>query len=155
FGTAVHWDGKVLSDATLDTTKQPALAVEYRAATSVTTAAGALVGAAVASSAANSGAPQPGVAAGGPPAELFSSAGRSWSASSYTPPPSARPGDPYRTDLAAVALNADGSGWIVGNPAGWKLAAPNTSPASGGRGVADKAEPAPVVPIGSNGANPA
>jgi hypothetical protein len=162
FGTILHWDGKALSDASPDTKKQPGLAVEYLDSASATRPGGGAAGATVGKSEDQSGTPLPGLVPNGPPAELFTSTGTSWSSSSFTPPtlprpadPSTgRPADPYRTDLVAVDVDADGRGWVAGNAAGWLLATASSGPSKLPRGVPDTPEPAPILPIEPNGADP-
>jgi hypothetical protein len=159
FGVIVHWDGKVLRDASPDTAKLPGLAVEYRAAASRVAegegAANARAGAAVGKSEDYRNRPLPGLAPGAPPAQLFTFGGESWSSSPYSPPTAPLPGDPYRTDLVAVTVGADGRGWIAGNATGWRRAFPNTPAQREGRGVFDRPEPAPIVPIVPKGEDPA
>src|SRR5262249_39436313 len=152
FGTMVHWDGKVLSDATPDTGKSPGLAVEYTGVDSRTLPDGTDVGIAVASSGDALGRPQVGVGLNLPPAQLFSSDGTTWTTSSYSPPTVPRPGDPYRTNLTAVSAASDGTGWTIGTPAGWSLSDWSIAKA-GTRGTTETPEPALVLPINARGEN--
>ena len=80
---------------------------------------------------------------GPPPADAGSSGGR------FAPLPFAPPhdpaGDPYRTDLVALDFDADGQGWVAGNPAGparyW------SSVNSGPPRPALPPPPSPLVPV--------
>jgi hypothetical protein len=147
FGTVVHWDGKQLTDAS------PGPAVpgpEYTSAASTGGSDGDGVGLAVAKSGDNAGRPLPGT----PPGQLFTSSGDEWAATPFAPPTDPQPGDPYRTDLVAVALGANGEGWAAGNPPGWPLSRPNAPATPGARAVADVPEPAPLVPLAGLGADP-
>lgn len=120
FGTVLHWDGQLLSDASLGVGPAPWLGGDFDAAVARTDAAGnPFAFAASASGFVFGGAqvavpPQPD---GSPPPQLFRSSGGPFTALPFTPPSLAQPGDPFRTDLVAIDYDAHGDGWVAGTPA--------------------------------------
>ena len=155
FGTVVHWDGTALSDASppLD---QSWLATEYQGAVARFDQAGNPFGVAVGATSAGTDQPSPlpSQPDGTPPPELFGSSGGSWSPLSFTPATIPQPGDPYRTDLVGLDFDSSGSGWLAGNPAGFRATrftgvSPDQPPA--GRPAPTSPEPSPLVPIYSSG----
>jgi hypothetical protein len=156
YGTVVHWDGKALSDASPD----PAegwLQTEYTGAVARQGQDGKALGLSVGASserAATSG-PLPPQPDGAPPAQLFGWTGAGFSPLGFTPPTVPQPGDPYRTDLVSVDIDAQAQGWVAGDPEGYRAkfeAGPDAPPANG-RPVSSSPEPAPLVPVSPAGAS--
>jgi hypothetical protein len=145
-GAVVHWDGQTLTDASVGLGQSPWLTGEYTDATAATAPDGQPFGIAVA--AANAGQAQPD---GAPAPQLFSSAGQAYAPTTFTPGLPA--GD--STDLVSVAFDANGDGWVAGDPAGVVeppgVAAPGpsfTTPFPLGN---HDRQPSPLVPISSSG----
>jgi hypothetical protein len=153
YGTVVHWDGKALTDAS-PASSQPSLQGEYTAAAALHDAAGSDLG--VAAGATSESLAQEALKApnGAPPPQLYSSSGGAFSPLSFTPFTFPGPGDPYRTDLVAVAMDSAGQGWVAGNPAGLRTAlrtaADQELPAS--RFSSPAPQPSPLEPVSLGGA---
>jgi hypothetical protein len=133
-GTVVHWDGQSLSDASTALGLAPWLEGNYTDAIAGTSADGQPFGIAITDPSGD----QPG---GAPAPQAFASTG-----STFLPSPFSLglpAGDP--TNLAAVAFDAQGDGWVAGNPAALNL----NNPFSGGSAVA----PSPLIPISTAGAD--
>jgi hypothetical protein len=164
YGAVVHWDGQPagqppLTDASPEPT-QSLLQGEYTAAVARENSAGEPFGAAV--SATSEGgeavAPLQTQAEGEEPPQLYSSIGGAFSPLAFAPATTAQPGDPYRTDLVAVALDSAEQGWVAGNPAGLRLREreglepPEADPAPSHREFASSTpQPSPIAPIASTG----
>jgi hypothetical protein len=140
FGVVLHWDGQLLSDASLGFASAPWLRGDLTAAVARTDRAGNPFGFVVG----NPGhvyqgqeLPLPAQPDGSPPPQLFASQGGAFSALPFSPPTAPQPGDPYRTDLVAVDFDAQGDGWVAGDPT-------TRQPAS--------TQPAPLVRLASAGA---
>jgi hypothetical protein len=91
---------------------------------------------------------------GAPPPQLFAWSGSAFSPLDFTPPTASQPGDPYRTDLVAVDVNAQAAGWVAGNPEGYRVqfsTGPDGTPAANGRPVSSSPEPVPLVPVSTSG----
>jgi hypothetical protein len=117
YGTIVHWNGEILTDASPESS-QPSLQGEYTAAAALQDAAGNELG--VAAGATSESVTQ-GVLPpqnGAPPPQLYRSSGGAFSPLPFTPFTFPQPGDPFRTDLVAVSVDSAGQGWVAGNPAG-------------------------------------
>jgi hypothetical protein len=121
FGTAVHWDGQTLSDASQGLGASPWLRGGYTAAAATTDAAGNPVGYAVggATDGGSIGSDQlPAQPDGSPPPQLFGSGAAAFSPLPFSPPTVPTPVSPFRTDLVAVAIDGQGHGWVAGRPVG-------------------------------------
>ena len=112
YGTVVHWDGKTLSDAT-PPSSQGWLQTEYTDAVARQGTAGQALGLAVGATSERAAAlgPLPSQPGGSPPPQLFAWNGSVFSPLSLAVPSIPQPGDPYRTDLVAVDLDAEAQGW--------------------------------------------
>jgi hypothetical protein len=119
-GIRVHWDGQQLTDASTAVAGAPWLQGDFTSAVAGTTPSGQTFGLAVTDS--GSGAdggsspgeelpPQPD---GAPPPQLYGSQGGGFSPLDFSAPTTAEPGDPFTTDLTAVAANANGQAWVAG-----------------------------------------
>jgi len=153
YGTVVHWDGVELSDDSPPVTLKPWLGTEFTGATLQAGAGGTPLGVAVGSSnlgSARNGTALPSQPGGTPPPQLFTFDGSGWSPTSFSPPATPQPSDPFRTDLVGVSLQADGHGWAAGNPAGRRAGAFPPF----GRAVVTSAEPSPLVPVNPQGDDP-
>jgi hypothetical protein len=155
YGTVVHWDGKTLSDAT-PPSSQGWLQTEYTAAVARQGTAGqayALAVGATSERAATLG-PLPSQPDGSAPPQLYTWNGTVFSPLELAVPAVPEPGDPYRTDLVAVDLDAEAQGWVAGNPEGYRATfdpGPDGTPANG-RPVFSSSEPAPLLPVSISGA---
>jgi hypothetical protein len=152
YGVVLRWDGQRLSSWTTGLGSSPWLTSDFTAAVTGTDPAGnpyafALAGT---SSGANTtpGAQALGQATsaapdGSPPPQLYRSGGGAFEPLRYSPPTTALPGDPHQTDLAAVALNSQGQGWVAGDPRGLRPGdnRPSTTKLS------------PLVPLSTTGAS--
>lgn len=119
-GAIVHWDGQVLSDATPGLGQSPWMAGNFTDAVVEQGPSGNQFGFAVAGTGyedgSNSGDAVPSQPNGSPPPQLYSSqAGGPFSPTGFSPPGAGTTSDPYTTDLAAVAYDPSGAGWVVGN----------------------------------------
>jgi hypothetical protein len=153
YGVVVHWDGAALKDASTDLQAQPWLRTGYTAAVTGTDASGAKRAFAVGTSGGvTQGEQLPPRPDGGPPPQLFASGGGAFAPLGYSPPALARPGDPYRTDLAAIAMDDQGRPWVAGNPVG---AQPGSGAGAGGGGATSRRgttpEPSPLARLTSDG----
>jgi hypothetical protein len=156
-GAVLRWDGTTLSDATPDLTGAPWLRTPFTAAAGSRDGAGSTFAFAVAATGGSltgeQVAPQPGPA---PPPQLYASAGDAFSPLGFTPPTVPQPGDPYRTDIVAVDVDANRHGWAAANPAGRRVplgAFPGGDGVPFGRQVAEP-EPAPLIAVTPSGADP-
>ena len=155
YGVVVHWDGHVLTDASPELS-QSSLQGEYLGAVAAQGPEGEPFGAAVAATAEErtAGPLEPNGLL--PPAQLYGSSGGAFSPLAFTPPTTAQPGDPYRTDLVAVGFDSAGQGWVAGNPAGLRLEVnPNPDPeppATRSFDPLNRPQPSPLVPISTSGA---
>jgi hypothetical protein len=160
YGTVVHWDGKVLSDASPDRS-QGWLQGEYTGAVARLDSAGNPFGAAVSATServATLG-PLPAQPDGAAPPQMFGSSGEAFTPLVLNPPSTPQPGDPYRTDLVAVDFDSAGQGWVAGNPAGlspWfespgEAIDPQSPPASRPFNPPHSAQPSPLVPVSATG----
>lgn len=119
FGTVLHWDGEALDDVSLGAGPAPWLSGDFTAAVGRTDASGkAFALAASDASYVFQGAqvPVPPQPDGSPPPQLFGSRGGAFDALPFSPPTVPQPGDPYRTDLVALDVDAQGDGWVAGQP---------------------------------------
>ena len=157
FGAILRWDGAALSDATPGLTSAPWLRTPFTSAARTLDEAGspvALAGAATGGSLTGEQVPpRPGPA---PPPQLYASAGGAFSPLEFTPPTVPQPGDPYRTDVVAVDIDARRHGWAAANPAGRRIP---LGAVAGGDGVPfgrllAQPEPAPLLAVSPNGADP-
>jgi hypothetical protein len=161
-GAVVHWDGNALSNATpglgpgplLDSS--PWLAANYTDAVAATNAAGqpfALATAALELST-NTGNPPVTEPDGTPAPQVFGSTGNQFSprasSTALSSPTATSPG----TDLEAVAFDAQGDGWIAGNPASPVAASPTPTEAAGNVFGQKSAYSGPslLTPISASGA---
>lgn len=146
-GAVVHWDGQTLSNASVGPGLQsPWLKSTITSAVAATDAQGNPFALAVAAVDPSGSDAQPD---GAPPPQLLSSAGEQFSPLAVSLPAAGESSGSPGTDLDAVAFDAQGDGWIAGNPA-----APKGSPTSPfGNPFQDPtlAGPAPLLPISSNG----
>jgi len=159
YGVVVHWDGHVLTDAS-PALSQSSLQGEYTGAVAAQGPEGEPFGAAVAATAEEptAGPLEPNGLL--PPVQLYGSSGGGFSPLAFTPPTTAQPGDPYRTDLVAVGFNSAGQGWVAGNPAELRLEEREGSdpkgdpepPATRAFDPLNKPQPSPLVPISASGA---
>jgi hypothetical protein len=154
YGTVVHWDGKALSDAT-PPFSQGWLQTEYTAAVARQGTAGQALGLAVGATSERAAAlgPLPSQPDGSPPPQLYAWNGSVFSPLSLAVPSIPQPGDPYRTDLVAVDLDAEGQGWVAGNPEGYRATfdpGPDGTPANG-RLLPSSPQPAPLLPVSTSG----
>lgn len=142
-GAVVRWDGAQLRDQSPD----PGLPWEagaYTAAAVQRDAAGNAFGVVLSATAATlSDGPVPVGPDGVPTSLLRSSGGGPWTPVALDVPTAPQPGDPSRTDLVAVTLDPSGTGWVAGNPAGFRRFA-DGSPS---RPAAQGPEPAPLIPV--------
>lgn len=155
YGTVVHWDGKVLSDASPNPV-DGWLQTEYTGAVARQGAAGEALGLAVGATSerATTLGPLPPQPDGAPPPQLFAWSGSAFSPLGFTPPTAPQPGDAYRTDLVTVDLDTQAQGWVAGNPEGYRAKfnpGPDGTPAANGRPVSSSPEPAPLVPVSTSG----
>lgn len=161
-GIVLHWDGTALRDATPDLLNDPWLGTDYTAAAARTDAAGSPFGVAVGSSGGfNQGLQLPPQPDGSAPPQMVEGTFSSGSFPSpstfqplaYTPPTAPQPGDPYRTDLVAVDFGSDGTGWVAGDPVGYRPIANSSSlgtPSPLERRINGR-EPAPLVRLRADG----
>lgn len=154
YGTVVHWDGKTLSDDT-PPSSQGWLQTEYTDAVGREGASGQALGLAVGATSERAAAlgPLPSQPDGSPPPQLYGWNGSAFSPLSLTVPSIPEPGDPYRTDLVAVNLDAEAQGWVAGNPEGYRATfdpGPDGTPANG-RQVPSTPQPAPLLPVSTSG----
>jgi hypothetical protein len=156
YGTVVHWNGEVLADASPEPA-QSWLDGEYTAAVGQPDLAGSPFGVAVSATGESfaSETPLPGPEPGQAPPEIDVSAGGPFSPLSYTPPTSPQEGDPYRTDLVAVAFDSEGQGWVAGNPASLRLAPNRIHWLKEYRPAVHSlpAAPSPLAPVSTAGAS--
>ena len=81
-----------------------------------------------------------------PAPQAYTSRGRQFSPVSYAPPSVARPDDPQRTDLIALAFDSSGRGWSAGIPTGWRFTnSDQTLPPTSNRDPGQ--EPSPLLAI--------
>ena len=155
-GTVLRWNGVALQDASPDpapiievggqVATRPLL-TDFRAARIQRSPEGRLRAVAVGGT--GDGLPDNPVKAGpfpggAPPPQLWTlDTAAMWNGQAWTPPSLPRPNDPFRTDLVAVDLDSEGRGWVAGRP----------------RAPLDirleSAGPSPLVPITSDGPDPA
>jgi hypothetical protein len=121
YGAVMHWNGKVLTDASPELW-QGWLQGEYTGAAARQGPAGEPFGVAVSASSQQSQlAPLPAQPEGAPPPQIYGSSGEAFSPLPFTLPTSPQPSDPYRTDPVAVDLDSGGQGWVADNPGGLRL----------------------------------
>ena len=154
YGTVVHWDGHVLSDAS-PPRSETSLQGEYTAAVARQGPLGEAIGLATAATAEGEN-PVPLVQEGAAPPQLFGSSGGPFSPLPFAPPTIPQSGDPYRTDLVAVDLSSSGQGWAAGDPAGVRLGeregqVPGERPSEPKR--ASRGSLSPLVPVSISGAS--
>jgi hypothetical protein len=153
YGAVVHWDGTQLSDASPDPSLKW-LQGEYTAAVARQDPPGGPFGVAVGATAEFHNAASMSEVLpeheGSPPPEMQVSSGGAFAPVPFTPPTNPQAGDPYRTDLVAVDLDAAGQGWVAGDPPGTRVgfsghefppASPPLAPLS------------PLVPVSTSGAS--
>jgi len=119
FGTVLHWDGQLLSDATLGVGPAPWLGGDFGAAVARTDAAGNPFAFAASASGSVYGGSQVALPAqpdGSPPPQLFHSDGGPFTPLPFAPPTAPQAGDPFRTDLVAIDFDTRGDGWVAGTP---------------------------------------
>lgn len=141
FGTAgvvVHWDGQSLTNVTMGLGLSPWLRASYTAAIARTDTAGNPFAFAVADAAPLGETPQP-QPNGSPAPQLFESTGGSVDPLSLSP--SALLGAGSETDLVAVDFDAEGEGWVAGNPAEPPGAAPLVPLSASGAALSCPATP--------------
>jgi hypothetical protein len=162
YGTALHWNGKTLADAS-EGPVQSLLQGEFTAAATHVGPAGEQFGAAVSATAERSSNGPLTTQRGAPPAQLFGSSGGAFAPLPFVATTSEQPADPYRTDLVAVGLDASGQGWVAGNPAGLRLEEARNGPSVEGGLVQapfdrpfspPTPQPSPLIPVSTLGASP-
>ena len=122
-GIQVHWDGQQLTDASSGAQGSPWLQGDFTSAVAGTTPSGQAFGLAVTDSGTgadggtSTGEQLPLQPDGAPPPQVYGSQGDSFSPLAFSPPTMAEPGDPFTTDLTAVAANGNGQAWVAGEPA--------------------------------------
>jgi hypothetical protein len=121
-GIEVHWDGQVLSDTSSGLGASPWLGADFTDAFAATGPSGNEFGMAVSDSGANTeltqgGQPVPSAPDGSQPPQLFGSTGGAFTPLSFAPPTTPQTGDPFKTDLVAVASDPQGDAWVAGGPA--------------------------------------
>lgn len=84
------------------------------------------------------------------PAQLLASTGGAFAPLPFAPPTTPRPGDPWRTDLVAVDLDARGRGWVAGNPVGYGPRSQGSRPGASSRATTDP-QPAPLASFALGG----
>jgi len=149
-GTVLRWNGRQLSDASPGP-ESAWLNGAYTAAMTGIDRTGNPVGLAISATSTDArGAAEPPVPPppdGSAPPQLRTSAGAQWTALRFTPPTSPLPGDPFRTDLVAVAYDAARERvWVAGNPAALRTGLGRFDYAVG-RGDPTTLAPAPVLPL--------
>lgn len=145
-GAVVHWDGQTLSNATVGLGASPWLKTSVTAATDATDAQGNPLALTVAAFGVQDGATQPD---GAPPPQVLASTGEQFSPAAFSPAASSVTGNSPGTDLDGVAFDAQGDGWIAGNPS---APASSVYPTSVPRSAQDPAVgAAPLLPISSTG----
>jgi hypothetical protein len=165
-GTVVQWNGKTLVDASPDPS-QNLLQGEYTAAVAREGPAGESFGVASGATSEALGKNLKGeereplsTQPGEPPAQLYGSSGAAFAPLAFTPFTTANTGDPYRTDLVGVDVDAAGQGWVAGNPAALRLieaAGGNDDesspqqPAGRASSLPDQPQDAPLQPISLSG----
>jgi hypothetical protein len=157
YGTVVHWNGHVLTDTSPDRSNRT-LQGEYTGAVARQGPAGEPFGAAVGATS-EQYERGPLESGGTPPAQFYGSSGGEFSPLAFTPPTMAQLGDPYRTDLMAVDVDAAGQGWVAGNPAGLRLkerdgaepAKDPKPPSAREFNPPNQPQPSPLVPVSASG----
>jgi len=147
-GAVVHWDGQTLSNASVGLGASPWLTSDYTAATAGSDAQGSPFALALAAVDPSSQAQPDGASA----PQLFASTGEQFSPLPFSPQASGESGGSPGTDLDAVAFDAQGDGWIAGNPAAPAGSPSSTSPFTPfGNDQTQWGGPAPLLPISSTG----
>lgn len=119
-GAIVHWDGLLLTDTTPGLGQSPWLGGYFTDAVAEQGPSGNEFGFAVTGTGfqdgSSSGDALPAQPNGAPPPQLYSSqSGGPFSPTGFSPPGAGSSADPFTTDLAAVAYDAGGAGWVAGN----------------------------------------
>jgi hypothetical protein len=166
YGAVVHWDGNVLSDASPDLASgaTPWLGTDYTAAVARAGGTAGTFGVAVGTTGGTESTPtrpdlQPGQLPaqpdGSPAPQLFLSGGGPFSPLPFWPPTLAQPGDPERTDLVAADFNAQGQGWVAGDPVGSRAGFSPSSDVGATVSPSERrgagTELAPLVPVSPSG----
>jgi hypothetical protein len=156
-GVVLDWDGKKLVDASPDLSNT-LVQGEYTAATTATDASGDLLGAAIGASGESAESEVPLRRDPPAPAQMYSSAGGAFSPLAFAPFTRPLAGDPYHTDLVAVAFGPAGQGWVAGNPAGIRLkenqgsnVVNNPEHGRGGQLINGEPQPDPLIPVTPSG----
>jgi hypothetical protein len=161
YGAVVRWDGNALTDASPDIVAGPWLATDYTSAIAGSGgpagpsafAVGTSGGIDKAPSASQAPGALPARPDGSPPPQASFSSGGPFAPISLPIPSDPQPGDPSRTNLVAVDTDADGRGWVAGNPVGaW--AGFETGVVVDAQRRVRTAEPAPLIATSGNGPDP-
>jgi hypothetical protein len=169
YGSVVHWNGTVLSDASPD---QSAgwLATAFTGAIARVDTSGNPFGLAVGTTSStpvyptsSAGTPLPAEPDGTPPPELYGSSGGAFGPLAFAAPTASIPTDPFRTDLVAVDFGPDRQGWVAGNPAGLVASSAGAAGFTGSAALfrpqsragppVDATAPAPLVTSTASGAD--
>ena len=149
YGTILRWNGTSLQDVSPDpgqvtplvsTPGQRPSLTGFRAARTIRDAGHRTIVLAVGSTDGYLGALRP-RDGGGPPPQVWRADAGEWRGLGWTPPTSPLAGDPFRTDLVAITMGADGHGWVAGNRSARGVPT----------GAAGASGPSPLVPITPDG----